>query len=75
MNRNQNVVEFRPKSFGQKNDCINRGRGYDCANPSILEAFVIMGKGVEVQVQCCADERCKRLAAALALIAKKVFNR
>ncbi|VVB73270.1 Uncharacterised protein [uncultured archaeon] len=67
-----NKVKFRPKSPDQKDDCINRSAEYDCPNPSTLEAVRTMDTHNCARIRCCADERCMRRAAELALDARPI---
>jgi hypothetical protein len=59
-------VVFRPKSFFQKNNCINRGKDYSCPNQSTLEAVCEEGNWLAT-IRCCTDPRCKKVASTIAL--------
>ena len=51
-------VKFRPKSPGQKRDCIAPG----CDNESTREACAERG-GIAIQIRCCDSKSCQAFAA------------
>lgn len=64
----QAKVQFRPKQAWQKADCINQSAEYQCPNESTLETFVGSSEGkITSLIRCCTDEKCKAVAAAIAL--------
>lgn len=51
------LIQFRPKSSYQKDDCINGG----CQKKSVLEAIVSSGR-MPVAIRCCENNECKQNA-------------